>query len=275
MPIIDAHMHTQFLPIDKENAAVCGTDCTEAGLERELKDADIEWFVSIGSDFDEPTPMGLDYLKAQRKRFPNLIPVLGVNPGKTTRLGLARLDDALAQGDAAGIKIYPGYYPFAPTAQVYEDIYRIAERHACPVIIHTGDTLVKDGLIKYTNPIEVDELAVRFRGVPFVIAHLGNPWIREAAEVIYKNANVYGDLSALTIGSVTFARDRFLTMDSIKYALDYTGMPEKFMFGSDWPLCHSRQYADLVKSAMNTSEWTQVSYDTAAKLYKLPARSKP
>ena len=29
----------------------------------------------------------------------------------------------------------------------------------------------------------------------FVLAHVGNPWFRESAEVIYKNMNVWADLS--------------------------------------------------------------------------------
>jgi uncharacterized protein len=31
--------------------------------------------------------------------------------------------------------------------------------------------------------------------VNFVICHLGNPWVTDAMEVIYKNPNVVGDIS--------------------------------------------------------------------------------
>ena len=40
----------------------------------------------------------------------------------------------------------------------------------------------------------------------FLICHLGNPWFRDCMEVVYKNDNVYTDISGLTLGQFT---DRF------------------------------------------------------------------
>ena len=34
----------------------------------------------------------------------------------------------------------------------------------------------------------------------FVMCHVGNPWMIDAAEVIYKNMNVWADLSGLMVG---------------------------------------------------------------------------
>ena len=42
-------------------------------------------------------------------------------------------------------------------------------------------------------------MAVDFRDVTFVICHLGNPWLTDAMEVIYKNDNVVGDISGFTL----------------------------------------------------------------------------
>ncbi len=47
----------------------------------------------------------------------------------------------------------------------------------------------------------MDEVAVDFPGVRFVLAHFGNPWLIDAAEVLFKNANVWADLSGLFVGS--------------------------------------------------------------------------
>jgi pantetheine-phosphate adenylyltransferase len=33
-----------------------------------------------------------------------------------------------------------------------------------------------------------------------VLAHVGNPWLTDAAEVVYKNVNVWADLSGLVVG---------------------------------------------------------------------------
>lgn len=70
-----------------------------------------------------------------------------------------------------------------------------------PVVIHTGDTYSEHGILKYAHPLNVDELAVANRDVTFVIAHIGDPWVMDCAEVIYKkNSNVYADLSGLIVG---------------------------------------------------------------------------
>jgi hypothetical protein len=60
-----------------------------------------------------------------------------------------------------------------------------------PVVFHTGDTQAKEGKLKYADPIHIDEVAVDNPNVTFVIAHCGNPWYQTAAEVAYKNKNVF------------------------------------------------------------------------------------
>jgi predicted TIM-barrel fold metal-dependent hydrolase len=47
----------------------------------------------------------------------------------------------------------------------------------------------------------MDEVAVDHGDVRFVLAHLGNPWLIDAAEVIFKNPNVWADLSGLLVGT--------------------------------------------------------------------------
>jgi uncharacterized protein len=73
-------------------------------------------------------------------------------------------------------------------------------------MIHTGDTYSPTGRVKYSHPLHVDDVAVDYPKVRFVICHLGNPWFRDCMEVVYKNDNVYTDMSGLTLGDFT---DRF------------------------------------------------------------------
>ena len=46
----------------------------------------------------------------------------------------------------------------------------------------------------------MDEVAVDNPDVRFVMAHFGNPWLIDAAEVVFKNPNVWADLSGLFVG---------------------------------------------------------------------------
>ncbi len=52
----------------------------------------------------------------------------------------------------------------------------------------------------------VDDVAVDHPDVRFVLAHFGNPWLVDAAEVVYKNDNVWADLSGLIVGDEALFR---------------------------------------------------------------------
>src|SRR5690606_37297494 len=136
--------------------------------------------------------------------------------------------------------------------------YKLAEKYDVPVVFHTGDTYDQDGLLKYSDPLTIDEVAVKHRKVNFVIAHMGNPWIQSAAEVAYKNPNVYIDISALLIGDLrkTSAEDmEEYVIKPIKWAFGYTEDPSKLMYGTDWPLTEMSAYIAAVKKAIPREHW--------------------
>ncbi len=125
--------------------------------------------------------------------------------------------------------------------------------HQLPVIFHTGDTYSAEAKLKYAHPLRVDEVAVDHRGVRFVLAHFGNPWLFDAAEVTYKNPNVFVDLSGLLVGSAAdFAAygekgvlDDVVT--GLARAIRYTEAPGRILYGSDWPLAPMTVYRDLIR----------------------------
>ena len=67
------------------------------------------------------------------------------------------------------------------------------------MVFHTGDTYSSRGKLKYADPLTIDEVAVDHRDVRFVIAHAGYLWIQSAAEVTYKNSNVFIEASAFML----------------------------------------------------------------------------
>src|SRR5208282_4375038 len=93
-----------------------------------------------------------------------------------------------------------GYLHFHPADPAYRPYYELAARRRLPFIFHTGDTYSPYAKLKYAHPLGVDEVAVDHPDVRFVLAHVGNPWMIDAAEVVYKNVNVWADLSGLIVG---------------------------------------------------------------------------
>ncbi len=152
--------------------------------------------------------------------------------------------------ELAGIKLFPGYNPFYPHDRRLDPVYEYAHQRKIPVLIHTGDTMDNWGLVKYTRPIEVDEVAVRFRDVPIVLCHFGNPWIDEAAEVVYKNPNVYADTSGLLAHPSYPLFDRMIDLcrKRVMEAILMVGSAERVLYGSDWPLIDLKIAVGLVTS---------------------------
>ncbi len=98
------------------------------------------------------------------------------------------------------LKAYLGYLHFGPEDPRYAPYYRLAAKYHLPVIVHTGDNWSTTAKVKYAHPLRMDEVAVDNPDVRFVLAHFGNPWLIDAAEVIFKNPNVWADLSGLFVG---------------------------------------------------------------------------
>jgi len=141
-------------------------------------------------------------------------------------------------------------------------------------MIHTGDTYSPKGKLKYAHPLNVDEVAVEFPEVKFVICHMGNPWIRDCMEVVYKNANVYTDMSGLTLGEFEDRFEVFLRKQ-VSEMLSYGVEPDALLYGTDWPISSMESYLDFMKElAVPQRERHMIMADNAIELYGLnPANS--
>jgi len=155
-----------------------------------------------------------------------------------------------ATPELSGIKLFPGYRPFYPHDRRLDPVYEYAHRRKLPVLIHTGDTMDTQGLVKYARPVEVDEVAVRFRDVPIVLCHFGNPWVDEAAEIVYKNSNVYADTSGLLAHPSHPLFDRMVELcrRRLLEGILMIGSAERILYGSDWPLLDLKVALKLVTS---------------------------
>lgn len=171
-----------------------------------------------------------------------------------------------------GVKLYTGYQHVYPNDKRCLPIYKLCIKYDAPVIFHSGDTLsgyVKNPKIKYSHPIHIDEVAVDFPDLKIIIAHMGNPWLTDCAEVLYKNPNVYADISGLIVGEDldtpygTQMRKKILEL--INYVEE-----NKLLYGTDWPLCPMKSYIAFVKKLkLPKKELDKLLYKNAAKLFKL------
>src|SRR5262249_17359428 len=147
----------------------------------------------------------------------------------------AAVDASLRSGRVKALKGYLGYLHFGPDHAGYRPYYELAERHRVPVVFHTGDTYSARAKLRFAHPLLVDDVAVDHPRVNFGMAHVGNPGMVDAAEVIYKNVNVWADLSGLAVGDEeTFAEaDRQDALEETRKALRrafrYAERPNRFV----------------------------------------------
>jgi uncharacterized protein len=186
---------------------------------------------------------------------------------------LADLRSLLREGRIKGLKLYPGYEAFFVHDPRMRVVYELAGEFGVPVMIHTGDTYDPKGKLKYAHPLEVDEVAVDFRDVTFVICHLGNPWFTDAMEVIYKNDNVVGDISGLTLGQFEERFEKYMLQQLLE-VLAFAGDPGKLLFGTDWPICDIGSYIRFVRNlGLSEPETEQILWRNSARIFKIDVES--
>lgn len=276
MKIIDAHIHFSDIQSFHQTARELSfVDYSYNGFVKEYNEANVVLGIAMGltetakmgfPDYNTVTPMGLDLADS----IPGQIVYCpGINPYDLDEEALLRLEDELQKPNVVGVKIYLGYYPFYAYDEVYEPVYRLAEKYGLAVVFHTGDTYSERGLLKYAHPLTIDEVAVKFRNVKFMMAHFGDPWTLTGAEIIYKNSNVYADLSGLIVGTEkelkASSEGRFL--DHLRHALVYANSYDKLLFGTDWPLVPVDPYIEFIKNLIPAEHHKDVFYNTAIKVF--------
>lgn len=249
--VIDAHTHVHF----------SGGMDSEAQREKEFSEAKIVGAIAHTS-----------HLRREDRDWRKLKTIACFGVSKNA--DLKKLEKAIRSEGYRCFKIYLGYEHQAANHPNYLKVYELAKKHRAVVVFHTGDTLDPDGFVKYADPLSIDEIAVMYRDVRFVIAHIGNPWIESAAEVAYKNKNVFVDVSALLVGDLTKYPPEQLeeyVIKPIRWAWGYIENPTKMMYASDWPLVNTRDYIAIVKRAIPKEHWDRFFYQNAVDVFGDPA----
>ena len=102
-----------------------------------------------------------------------------------------------------------------------------------PALFHTGHTGIGTGLpggggirLKYSNPMDVDDVAVDFPDMKIMLAHPSFPWQDEAISVALHKPQVYIDLSGWS--------PKYFPAQLVRYA--NTQLATSVLFGSDFPM---------------------------------------
>jgi predicted TIM-barrel fold metal-dependent hydrolase len=251
-------------------------DARAAALRREMQAADATHVLAMGCWNAGPDdPLGIADTLALIPSVPGLFAIGVADPTRGEADHLRRVESLLAAKRVRALKGYLGYLHYAPDHAGYRPYYQLAERHQIPFIFHTGDTYSPCAKLRYAQPLLVDEVAVDHPNVKFVLAHLGNPWLTEAAEVVYKNVNVWADLSGHVVGDADSftAEERQESLEEARHALRrafrYAERPNRFLYGSDWPLAPMASYRTFIAAAIPELYHGLIFEDNARTLFRL------
>jgi predicted TIM-barrel fold metal-dependent hydrolase len=217
----------------------------------------------------EPLP-NREVLKLCARSRDSLFPVFTVEPEEAAVREAVRLARA-QRGVVRGFKVWLGYRRVFARDEVFDPLYDYAEEHRLPVLFHTGDTASSTGSLAHAHPLTLDEVANEREDLRMVVCHMGNPWIADTAELLYKHSNVFADISGLVVGGGGYGREyaRMLAQ-RISEAVYFAGGAERLLFGTDYPVETQEDGLSLVSMLKVTqADKDRILWRNAAGLYSL------
>ncbi|MBW2123013.1 MAG: amidohydrolase family protein, partial [Deltaproteobacteria bacterium] len=173
MPVIDFHVHVTQIEEYKDwfldwARSLHGMDIVSQIRETTASpEALLRFLDSEGVDYAvvlaENNPMVTGVCPNERvatfcKASDRLIPFASINPYITFDAP-TELERCVTELGFRGLKLYPTYQHFFPNDSRLFPLYERAQGLGIPVIFHTGSSVFPNSLLKYGDPLTLDEVA--------------------------------------------------------------------------------------------------------------------
>lgn len=236
-------------------------DCVK--MLQEMDGAGIDKAVLLVIDFGivfKDLELNIEELHLEHKKLidqsDRFIAFSGIDP-RRGREGLDLFEKAVCDWGFRGFKIYPpcGY---SPSDEKLFPFYEICSERLLPVFVHTGPT-TSTLSFKHTHPMDIDDAALNFPRVNFILGHAGVTWYKEASMMALYRPNIYLDLSGF---QADVGRGEF--QEILKW-ITTRGLGRKLLFGTDWPihrfLGSQSKWVEAIKSCRSDGVITQTDMD--------------
>lgn len=195
-----------------------------------------------------------------------LIPFASLDPHR----GAAAVNEAkrlVEDHGVRGFKFHPSIQAFWPSDRLAYPLYEAIESLGVPALFHSGQTGIGSGTrggggirLKYSNPLELDDVAVDFPDLTIICAHPSVPWQDEALAVATHKPNVYIDLSGWS--------PKYFSPQLVRHANSI--LKRKVLFGSDYPvITPDRWMADFEKLDLKPEVVPLIMKENAARVLGL------
>jgi predicted TIM-barrel fold metal-dependent hydrolase len=195
------------------------------------------------------------------KAFPTrLIGYIMLDP---TQPGAAELLRAsVEQQGLKGVTLFPAMHHFHVHDERVYPLYRTAAELGVPVFTHFGvlKVTIRDKLdlpnvfdLRYSNPLDLHQVAIDFPSVPFIIPHFGCGYLGETLMLGAQAPNVYVDTSSSN-SWLAYLPSQLDLKTVFEKALQVFG-PRRILFGTDsnvfprgWRQDIFRQQVEILQS---------------------------
>jgi len=278
--MIDAHIHVVppnlpgVGPLDE--LLLRSVDEIAVALKRQMLLAGATMAFAMGEWNGTPDdPLGIASTCRIAERVPGLHPIGICDPTRgDDPEHLAAVESELKRSRVVALKCYLGYLHYEPSHANYRRYYELAGHYGVPVVFHTGDTHSSRAKLKYAHPLGIDDVAVDHPETKFVLAHVGNPWMIDAAEVVYKNPNVWAEVSGLVVSKTGWPSEGDILADiasRLTASFRYAERPDRFLFGTDWPLIGIAEYARFIRRCIPEEFHAGLFEANARTIYRIPS----
>lgn len=248
--IVDCHSHLMWSPdhlspefrADAALAWQANMGLTTATLGKDMPDQELfdarpekHWAASAKADkvivfgmqapatgIDVPNEVIADYARLHPEKIEGWA---SVDPNRPDCVEY--LEHCVSNLGLKGLKLAPAYQVFDPMDSRHYPLYRKCEMLGLPILWHQGTTFPQKARIRWSLPLQLEDIALQFPDLKMILAHLGHPWEADTIVLIRKAHNLYSDISAIHFRSWRY-------WQSLVTALEY-GVGHKILFGTDFP----------------------------------------
>jgi predicted TIM-barrel fold metal-dependent hydrolase len=213
-------------------AAAAPTVPELAAYYRERRMAAVVFTVDAETATGHPPVPNEEVAEACAANADALIPFASVDPWKG-RAAARQARRLVEEYGVRGFKFHPSLQAFHPNDRMAYPLYEVLQGLGVVALFHTGQTgigaRVRGGggiRLKYSNPMDVDDVAADFPDLPIILAHPSFPWQDEALAVATHKPLVHIDLSGWS--------PKYFPPQLVRYA--NTLLKDKVLFGSDYPV---------------------------------------
>ena len=206
--------------------------CTKLLQEMDL--AGIDLAVLLVIDFGivyKNLPLTIEELHLEHKkiidRSDRFIAFSSVDP-RRGKEGVELFETAVTEWGFRGLKVYSPC-GFSPSDKRMFPYYEICSQRRLPVLTHVGPSSASLSF-KRSNPLGVDDAALNFPKVNFILGHAGVTLYKQAALMAQYRPNIYLDLSGFQ-GELQQGQFKRI----LKHHLSRK-VVSRLLFGTDWPI---------------------------------------